>query len=73
MANFAEMQKFKGEIVHSAEWTAPKLDGKRIALIGTGASSIQILPRLIKDSKVNNNYESRFENEFSKIFYIQSH
>ena len=52
MANFAEMQKFKGEIVHSAEWTAPKLDGKRIALIGTGASSIQILPRLIKDSKV---------------------
>merc|ERR1712136_373914 len=51
MANFAEMQKFQGEIVHSAEWTGPKLDGKRIALIGTGASSIQILPRLIKDSK----------------------
>jgi len=51
IANFAEMQKFLGEIVHSAEWTGPKLDGKRIALIGTGASSIQILPRLIKDSK----------------------
>jgi cation diffusion facilitator CzcD-associated flavoprotein CzcO len=37
--------------MHSAEWN-PKTDlkGKRVAIVGTGASAIQILPRLINDS-----------------------
>jgi cation diffusion facilitator CzcD-associated flavoprotein CzcO len=41
------LRDFKGELFHSAEWnhSAP-LDGKTIAVIGTGASAIQIVPAL---------------------------
>lgn len=40
---------FKGKRVHTAEWPE-KVDfsGKRIGLIGTGASAVQVLPELIK-------------------------
>lgn len=31
--------KFKGQVFHSCEWA-----GKRVGVIGTGASAIQILP-----------------------------
>lgn len=42
---FAGMEQFRGEIVHSAEWrTDIDLQGKRVAVIGTGASAIQIVP-----------------------------
>jgi cation diffusion facilitator CzcD-associated flavoprotein CzcO len=38
---------FKGEIFHSARWNHDAtLDGKRVAVIGTGASSIQIVPAI---------------------------
>ena len=51
------IETFKGHSFHSSRWdydytggspTAPmdKLAGKRVALIGTGATSVQILPRL---------------------------
>lgn len=40
---------FKGEIFHSAQWNHDaNLDGKRVAVIGTGASAIQIVPQLAK-------------------------
>ncbi|MBL7989833.1 MAG: NAD(P)/FAD-dependent oxidoreductase [Candidatus Kapabacteria bacterium] len=43
--HFAGMERFRGEIVHSAEWrTDIDLRGKRVAVIGTGASAIQIVP-----------------------------
>lgn len=41
------MEKFKGETFHSATWPkdfTPK--GKRIAVIGTGASAIQFIPEI---------------------------
>ncbi|MFC6013914.1 flavin-containing monooxygenase [Nocardia lasii] len=38
---------FEGEIFHSARWNHDAdLDGKRVAVIGTGASSIQIVPAI---------------------------
>lgn len=38
---------FPGEVFHSARWNhACDLDGKRVAVVGTGASAIQIVPRI---------------------------
>ena len=40
---------FEGEIFHSARWNHDfDLTGKRVAVIGTGASAIQIVPELAK-------------------------
>ena len=50
--DIAGMQDFKGEIAHSAAWD-PEIDwkDKRVAVIGTGSSSIQMVPHLAKGSK----------------------
>lgn len=41
------IESFEGEIFHSARWNHDvPLDGKRVALIGTGASAIQIGPQV---------------------------
>ncbi|SIR81850.1 flavin-containing monooxygenase [Williamsia sterculiae] len=41
--------EFTGEIFHSARWDHDyDLTGKRVAVIGTGASAIQIIPELAK-------------------------
>ncbi len=46
---------FKGKHVHSSEWDASiDIQHKNVAIIGTGASAIQIVPKIA--SKVNNLY-----------------
>lgn len=41
------LDSFKGEVLHSAEWRDDVVfEGKRIAVVGTGASAIQIVPEL---------------------------
>ncbi|MBJ8340968.1 NAD(P)/FAD-dependent oxidoreductase [Antrihabitans sp. YC3-6] len=41
------ISEFEGEIFHSAQWNHDAdLTGKRVAVIGTGASSIQIVPNI---------------------------
>ncbi|MDT4933776.1 MAG: hypothetical protein QOK11_1668 [Pseudonocardiales bacterium] len=41
------LSSFRGEIFHSARWNHDaSLDGKRVAIIGTGASAIQIGPAI---------------------------
>ena len=43
------LEEFDGEIFHSARWNHDfDLTGKRVAVIGTGASAIQIIPELAK-------------------------
>jgi cation diffusion facilitator CzcD-associated flavoprotein CzcO len=43
------LENFKGKKIHSANWDHDyDLKGKRIAVIGTGASAIQIIPELVK-------------------------
>jgi cation diffusion facilitator CzcD-associated flavoprotein CzcO len=43
------LDTFQGELFHSAEWDHDTdLTGKRVAIIGTGASAIQIVPELQK-------------------------
>lgn len=44
---FEGLDQFKGEVVHSAAWRdGIQLEGKRVALIGTGASAFQIGPEI---------------------------
>ncbi len=41
------LDEFEGEIFHSAEWNHDHdLDGERVAVIGTGASAIQFVPKI---------------------------
>jgi cation diffusion facilitator CzcD-associated flavoprotein CzcO len=41
------LQRFEGTIFHSAQWDHEHdLDGARVAVIGTGASAIQFVPRI---------------------------
>ena len=42
-------ESFKGQITHSADYdTSTQLEGKRVAVIGSGASAIQIIPAIQK-------------------------
>jgi cation diffusion facilitator CzcD-associated flavoprotein CzcO len=41
------LRRFEGKVFHSAEWDHDHdLDGERVAVIGTGASAIQFVPRI---------------------------
>ena len=41
------IERFRGAAFHSAEWDhSVDLDGKRVAVIGTGASAIQFVPQI---------------------------
>lgn len=43
------LEKFRGAAFHSAEWDhSVDLSGKRVAVIGTGASAIQIVPAIVR-------------------------
>jgi 4-hydroxyacetophenone monooxygenase len=46
-AGFNGEEDFRGQILHSALWSDDiKLDGKRVAVIGTGATSMQLVPSI---------------------------
>ncbi|EID15301.1 flavin-containing monooxygenase [Mycolicibacterium phlei] len=48
--DFEGLDEFQGAAFHSAEWDhSVDLTGKRVAVIGTGASAIQIVPEIVKD------------------------
>jgi len=50
--NIAGIENFKGKKIHSANWDHDyDIKGKRIAVIGTGASAIQIIPELVKTAE----------------------
>ncbi|MGH9044123.1 MAG: flavin-containing monooxygenase [Acidimicrobiales bacterium] len=41
------LERFDGRIMHSANWdTAQGLDAERVAVIGTGASAVQLIPAI---------------------------
>ena len=47
--NIKGLHDFKGVTMHSAKWDhSVDLQGKRIAVIGTGASAIQVVPEMAK-------------------------
>lgn len=48
--DFEGLDQFQGRAFHSAEWDhSVDLAGKRVAVVGTGASAIQIVPEIVKD------------------------
>jgi cation diffusion facilitator CzcD-associated flavoprotein CzcO len=50
LPDISGIENFRGEIFHSARWNHDaELKGKRVALIGTGASAIQIGPAIADD------------------------
>nr|WP_202922532.1 NAD(P)/FAD-dependent oxidoreductase [Sinimarinibacterium sp. NLF-5-8] len=49
LPNMAGIETYKGHKIHSARWDhAYDFTGKRVGVIGTGASGIQIIPELVK-------------------------
>lgn len=49
MPDIAGIETFQGKVFHSARWNHDyDLTGKRVAVIGTGASAIQIVPAIAK-------------------------
>jgi cation diffusion facilitator CzcD-associated flavoprotein CzcO len=49
LAEVPGAETFRGKIFHSARWDHSfDLTGKRVAIIGTGASAIQIVPNIVK-------------------------
>ena len=46
-AHFTGENNFQGQILHSALWSEDiKLDGKRVTVIGTGATAMQLVPSI---------------------------
>ncbi len=46
------IEQFQGQVFHSARWNYDiPLEGKRIAVIGTGASAIQFVPQIVPKAK----------------------
>lgn len=49
-ANIDGMESFAGTTFHTAEWNhAHDLRGRRVGIIGTGASAVQVLPAIAED------------------------
>ncbi|MFM0337263.1 flavin-containing monooxygenase [Paraburkholderia fungorum] len=47
MPRIPGLERFEGKLFHSARWDhAYPLEGKRVAVIGTGASAIQFVPKI---------------------------
>jgi cation diffusion facilitator CzcD-associated flavoprotein CzcO len=43
------VEKFAGTVIHTAQWDdTADLDGKRVAVIGTGATAVQLIPQIAK-------------------------
>ena len=50
--NIPGKENFQGTVFHSAQWDHDaNLEGKRVAVIGTGASAIQFVPKIAKQVK----------------------
>ncbi|OAL54590.1 FAD/NAD(P)-binding domain-containing protein [Pyrenochaeta sp. DS3sAY3a] len=50
--DIAGRERFRGTMTHSADYdTSIDLKDKRVAVIGSGASSLQILPAVVKEAK----------------------
>jgi cation diffusion facilitator CzcD-associated flavoprotein CzcO len=46
--DIAGISSFRGEVIHTAAWEPADLAGKRVAVIGTGATAVQLIPELAR-------------------------
>ncbi|MFD4676885.1 flavin-containing monooxygenase [Lentzea sp. NPDC058450] len=44
------ISSFAGKVVHTAAWEPVDLTGKRVAIIGTGATAVQLIPELARQA-----------------------
>src|ERR1700683_2605646 len=45
------LDSFEGKVIHSARWDhSYSLEGKRVAIVGTGASAVQIIPVIAREA-----------------------
>ena len=53
LPNFEGMASFKGKSFHASQWPHEPLDltGKRVAVVGSGATAIQLIPEVAKVAK----------------------
>ncbi|WP_037158365.1 flavin-containing monooxygenase [Rhodococcoides fascians] len=71
----AGIESFEGDVFHSAQWNHDvSLEGKRVAVIGTGASAIQIVPAIAGKVKHLDVYQRtapwilpRFDREYTAL------
>ncbi|MSQ48487.1 MAG: NAD(P)/FAD-dependent oxidoreductase [Deltaproteobacteria bacterium] len=51
MPPFSGVESFKGQSFHTSRWPKEKVDftGKRVAVIGTGATAVQLIPIIAKE------------------------
>ncbi len=51
--SFAGLESFRGETYHTGAWPHEPVDfaGKRVAVIGTGSSGIQVIPMIARDAE----------------------
>jgi cation diffusion facilitator CzcD-associated flavoprotein CzcO len=48
LPDIAGMNSFSGDLIHNARWNAGvQIDGKRVAVIGTGSSGVQLVPAIV--------------------------
>ena len=53
LPNIPGVKEFNGEAYHTARWPKKAVDfrGKRVGVIGTGATAIQLIPEVAKTAK----------------------
>ncbi|TFK64156.1 FAD/NAD(P)-binding domain-containing protein [Pluteus cervinus] len=65
MPDIPGLSSFEGKVFHSARWdTSVELQGKRVAVIGNGASATQFVPRIAQDPNTRITHFSRTPNWF---------
>lgn len=49
---FEGLQRFEGRVLHTADWPhePQRFDGQRVAVIGTGSSGVQVIPKLARQA-----------------------
>ncbi|AJD48659.1 monooxygenase [Isoalcanivorax pacificus W11-5] len=52
MPDISGLERFEGEVIHTARWPdSLDLTGKRVAVIGTGATAVQLIPEIAGKAK----------------------
>lgn len=52
MPDIKGLDSFEGEVIHTARWPDNlDLSGKRVAVIGTGATAVQLIPEIAKEAR----------------------
>jgi cation diffusion facilitator CzcD-associated flavoprotein CzcO len=68
--NFAGRESFEGAQFHSAQWDhSVSLKGKRVAIVGNGASCVQFLPRVAEQASHLTLYQRSPQYVLPKVFF----